>query len=97
MKYGFLLALLCGVTVSCGPPPVLEPGASIPRRPGGEKECPATCEHYRDLGCVEGKPSEKKGITCEERCVEHAYFEAWAHSCVQASENCEQATACEEE
>lgn len=58
----FLLILFSGSTCQQRFPP-------MPIEPLDTDQCPAACEHLRELGCPEGDDLPD-GTTCEDFCVE---------------------------
>lgn len=66
-------------------------GPSIPATPVIPKDtnCPAACQHFRDLGCEEGDPLPD-GTTCEKFCEDtQAAGHALRPSCIMTLTSCD--------
>jgi hypothetical protein len=92
-----LLFTLCVLaSYACGPvPEVVLPTDPLPPAPGVSGQCAATCEHWRELKCIEGQPSPDLGVPCETVCENTEEFEGQPHACFQAARTCKESRRCE--
>lgn len=72
---------------SCEPKPT-------PHPPTDTDQCPAACEHLRELGCPEGDPLED-GTTCEKFCIDtQEAGHGLNPTCVKDITSCEEIDNC---
>lgn len=58
--------------------------------------CGITCQAWARLKCEEGDPSPTLGMTCAQVCeAAESTLETLPHECIQNSDSCEEARACE--